>query len=184
MSIRTKLVAFAAILVLLVGGQSQASFVGSLGLAGTATSDSPSNLAASKTYTTGNLVVLSSSGIFSSVTGPLSPITINVNGSNPFSIVFTGIGTFTETGLTIAASSTTSESFLISGTFTPATTGPAAGMGVETASLNMSFTANGSTANGSGVMNVPAVPEPASISMIVLGLGGVFAARRFRRRAA
>lgn len=146
-----------------------------------------------------------------SFTNATASVPITVTGPNSTAVVLTATGTTAPqsgtvgadvggipgmtmiSGLTVTASSTTS---LTGGAL-------ATYIGTGTSSLSFVFGAGNGTYSGTGPSNVyfggsaaadakvvitytftPAtIPEPASLAMVGMGLGGLFVARRFRRRA-
>jgi hypothetical protein len=210
MSIRIKLVAFAATLLLLGGSQSQADFVGSQGFNDQgqplANGSSTGNIDTASTLTIGDLnTTLVSSGMFTGVGKniDLGSVTFSTTGnSTPFTFSNSLFGSFTSVGgsITSIISGNGTESFYILGFFTPGSYSGygtyATGMannGPLSASITVSFTQTpagggaGSSISDSATMAVPPaplVPEPASFAMVAIGLGGIFAVGRFRRRAA
>jgi hypothetical protein len=212
MSIRIKLVALAATLLLLTGSQSEAAFAGSIGFNDQgqplANGSATGNIDTATTLTIGDLnTTNATTGLFVGVGKniDLGAVTFNVANGNNTSFSFTDptgkFGSFTSTTITSIISGNGVESFYILGNFTPgsytgygqyATGGSLAGP--LSASITVSFTqtpAGGgasSSISDSASMSVPpaglTVPEPASFAMVAIGLGGIFAVGRFRRRAA
>jgi hypothetical protein len=196
MSIRTRMVAFAATLLLLAGTQSQASFVGTQGFAdvGSPTANT-GNINTATTLTIGEMLSTSSQsgafvGLSTQIFGSVSFST--ATGANT-SLTFgdAAFGTFTSTSLKVAASAPGATSYYILGEFTPGTFSGFGGVtSPQSASITISFTqtpAGSGSISDSATLSVPpsgTIPEPASFAMVVIGLGGVFAVRRFRRRAA
>jgi hypothetical protein len=192
MSIRIKLVAFAATLLLLTGAQSQAAYVGTLNFVdiGSPTTDT-GNINTASSFTFGNLFSTVGTGVLSAEGGMLfgSP-TFTTSGTGGLSFGNASFGTFTSISVTEYNNSAPgSVSFYFLGNFTPGTGDPGT---ATTASFNVSFTqtpAGSGQIGDSGNFSVPpaggpVVPEPASFAMVAIGLGGIFAVRRFRRRAA
>jgi hypothetical protein len=209
LSIRFKIVAVTATLLLISASQSQAGFVGTQGFndQGTplANGSSTGDIETASTLTIGDMNTSSAStGLFIGVGKNIDFGTINFSttiGANTSFNLRDGsnfFGSFSSTNLSVISSGNGVESFYITGNFTPGTysgygsyaTG-SLNAGPESASITISFTQTGNgSISDSATLAVPpsgiaAVPEPASVSMIVMGLGGVFAAgRRYRRRAA
>jgi hypothetical protein len=190
MSIRIKMVAVVATLLLLTGAQSQAGFIGTLGFVdiGSPTANT-GNINTATSFTLGNFLSTVGTGALAGLPSQSfgSP-TFSTSGSIPFSITSASFGTFTSTSIVLLSSGVGTISFGFLGNWTP---GTYVGGGATTAaSLTISFTqtpANTGQIGDSATFSVPpafSVPEPASIAMVVMGLGGVFAVRRYRRRAA
>jgi hypothetical protein len=210
MRIQARLVAFVATLLLLLGSQAQADFNGSQGFSDggipLADGSSSGNILTASTLTIGDLnTSLASNGLFAGVgrSIDLGTVTFSTTGGANTTLNFSDsnnsndFGSFSSTNLTLISSGSGQVAFYVTGTFTPGTYsgyGDYAYGGIEAgplaASLTISFTETGGSISDSATLAVPpsgiaSVPEPASISMIVMGLGGVFAAgRRFRRRTA
>jgi len=207
MSIRNRMVALATTLLLLVGAKSEAAFIGSQGfndqgqpLAGsTATNGTANgNINTATWLTVGDLnTTLASTGVFAGIGKNIDLGMVTFSTANGANTTFTfsdptgKFGSFTSSTVTSVLSGTGVRSFLIVGLFTP---GNYAGYGGVTspqaASVTISFTqtpaGNGSISDSASLAVPPSgtVPEPASFAMVVIGFGGVFAARRFRRRSA
>jgi hypothetical protein len=206
MSIRNKLVAFAAALLLLVGAKSEASFVGSQGFNDQgqplANGSAFGNIDTASTLTVGDLnTTVVSTGVFTGIGKniDLGSVTFSTaNGANTtftFSDAANLFGKFVSTTVTSIVSGNGTESFYILGNFTPGTYAGYGGVtAAQSASLTISFTqtpaggGSGSSISDSSTLSVPPaglnVPEPASFAMVVIGLGGVFAVRRYRRLSA
>jgi len=203
MSIRKSLVAVAATLVLLVGAKSDAAFIGSLnfldGGQPLANGSPTGNIDTASTLTIGDLLSGGSkTGVFvgTPTFTDFGSVTFSTaNGANTtFAFGNATFGFFASTLITSVNSGNGVQSFFILGTFTPGTAPGYGGVtAVQPASFTISFTQTpagggvGSSISDSGTLSVPpagAVPEPASFAMVVIGLGGVFAVGRFRRRAA
>jgi hypothetical protein len=204
MSIRNKLVAFTATLLLLTGAQSQASFVGTQGfndqgtpLAGGSASG---NINTASTLTIGDLnTSTASTGVFAGIGKNIDfgTVTFNTTTGANTSLSFNDgpskFGSFTSTSFTLLSNTPGLISYYVLGNFTPGTYSGFGGVTApQAASLTISFnqTPSGSGAISDSVsLSVPpasiaSVPEPASFAMVAIGLGGIFAVRRFRRRAA
>jgi hypothetical protein len=212
MSIRIKLVALAATLLLLTGSQSEAAFAGSIGFNDQgqplANGSATGNIDAASTLTIGDLnTTNATSGLFVGVGKNIDLGSVTFSTSNGANTTFsftdaTGkFGSFVSQTITSIISGNGVESYYILGLFTPGNyTGYgtyATGMannGPLSASITVSFTQTpagggaGSSISDSATMSVPpaglTVPEPASFAMVAIGLGGIFAVGRFRRRAA
>jgi len=197
------MVAFAATLLLLVGAKSEAAFIGSqsfLDLGQPLANGSPTaSIDTASTLTIGDLRTgFSSTGVFvgTPFLTDFGAVTFSTaNGANSsFTFGNATFGTFISTTITSIISGNGFQSFFILGNFTPGTAANYGGVTApQPASFTLSFTqtpAGGganSTISDSGTLSVPpagAVPEPASFAMVVIGLGGVLAVGRFRRRAA
>jgi len=203
MSIRIKLVAVAATLLLLAGGQSQAAFVGTQGFGdqGTplANGSASGNINTATTLTIGDLnTTTASTGVFTGVGKNIDfgTVTFSTATGGNATLSFTDgtgkFGSFTSTTFATISNVPGTVSFYVLGLFTPGTFAGYGGVTTpQLASLTISF--NQTPAGSGGISDSvtlsvppagnPTVPEPASIAMVVLGLGGVFAARRYSRRA-
>jgi len=199
MSIRTKIAALAATLFVAVGGTSQAAFTYS-------TTENPS------TFTFGgstvNLTGVTSATSLSGTT-IINAVNVALTSTTAPPATDTGSLTFTDT-VHITPTSGGSVNLLVNQTLTfirsdtggevsfdtlnagaSTLSGTAGGFTYTISAIQYAGpTVGGSGNNGPGTISyiiqetpVVTVPEPASVAMVVLGLGGVFAARRFRRRA-
>lgn len=208
MSIRNKLVAFAATLLLLTGAQSQAAFVGTQGFndQGTplANGSATGNINTATTLTIGDLnTSTASTGVFTGVGKNIDfgTVTFNTSTGANTSLSFTDVGgpsngrfgSFTSTTFTSLTNVPGAVTYYVLGFFSPGTFSGYGGVtGPQAASLTISFNQTPAGTGGisdSVTLSVPpaplsTVPEPASFAMVVVGLGGIFAVRRFRRKAA
>jgi hypothetical protein len=192
MSIRIKLVAFAATLLLLTGAQSQAAYVGTLALVdiGSPTANS-GNINTATSFTIGNLFSTVGTGVLAGEGGmAFGAVTFTTTGTGSLSFGNASFGSFTSTSvLEFNNSAPGSASFYFVGILTPGTGDPGT---ATAASFTVGFTqtpASTGQIGDSGTFSVPPagapiVPEPASFAMVAIGLGGIFAVGRFRRRAA
>jgi PEP-CTERM motif len=197
MTRRKILFGFAVLALLTLGQSAQAGFNGTLGLVALSTNDGTS-LANATTITftaldgtTNAAGVVSSSGAYmtAGVTGDYSTATLNLASLSSFSIT-SSFGTFTAeasdgTG-TISEVVTQTANFLdvyLIGNYS--------GLPGNTTSTESSLRISiNELSSNSGLATFtlstpPAalVPEPASFGMLALGLGGLLAVRRIRRRA-
>jgi hypothetical protein len=126
------------------------------------------------------------------LTSPTETVSTTTTATTPTGIAAPGFSAFP--GLTSNTSSTV--------TVALANFGQYEGVGGGSASYSAAFSGGsysgssipgvffGGTATAGGITSITytyspaAIPEPASMAMVVIGLGGVFAARRYRRRAA
>ena len=199
MNHRIKFVAFAATLLLLVGGRSEAAFTYS-------TTQNPG------TFTFGGSTV-TLTGV--STATPLSGTTIinavNIALTSNTNPPATDTGTYTFNDSVVITPTTGgsvtlivnqsivftrsdkqgSVSFDILNSGASTLTGTAGGFTYTIQAIQYAGpTVSGTGTNGPGSVSyiisesaVVTTPEPASLAMVALGLGGVFAARKFRRRA-
>ena len=172
---------------------SQAAFVGSFGINSNIPSISPTaGLAGATSFT---IASMATNGV---ATGGFTglPLGTTFTGSTftlgvPTGFTFTNadFGTFTQTAAPVITSTgtnngvLTSEAFYILGSFSGGVVGAA-----TPASFTISFTQNGgpgSSISASGTLDIPpigAVPEPASVVMLGVGLVGAAAVARRARR--
>jgi len=193
MSIRIKLVAFAATLLLLTGSQSQAAFMGTLTFADTGSpTANTGNINTATSFTLGNVASISGTGEFAGfpLLTSFGSQTITTSGTGGLVLNNASFGNFTSQSVTLVTGAPGAISYNYvglynSGTFAPGATNVAA-------SFTISFTqtpASTGAISDSASFSIPpftvvGVPEPASFAMVAIGLGGIFAVRRFRRRAA
>ena len=178
-------VAFLAALGLsMVASSANAAFVGSFGINANMPAISPtSGLAGATSFTIASMATNgNTTGGFTGLpTGTLfTGSTFTMGSPTGFTFTNATYGTFTETAAPVQTSTginmgvVTSEAFYILGSFSGGVVGAA-----TPASFTVSFTQNGgpgSSISASGTLNIPpvgAVPEPASIAMLTLGLIGV-----------
>lgn len=200
MSIRNKMVAFAATLLLMVGGRSEASFTYSATPSassfafGTASTLAVTG-ASSSTVQSGETIIATMNLGLTTTASPAATDTGIVNVVDTVVITPTTGGTLTLTvndAIQFFRSDTGGE--VSTATITGGTlTGTAGGFTYTIQSIQYQGPSVGSTPGAPGAGGIsyiinevasPAVPEPASLAMVVIGLGGVFAVRRFRRRTA
>ena len=155
-----------------------------------------SDLVSSTVFTIGDLVSKKTSDTNLFAGTPSTDFgTLTIDTAHPTNFMFTdpAFGTFHATsavifGAAISAPGVESLSIYVLGTFVAGTSNSGAlGGGSAPASFTISFTQNGSSYNDSSLLSIPPasspVPEPSSMALVVVGLGGVFAVRRARRRA-
>ena len=177
-----------ALLVVLGSGfatsNAQAAFVGSFGINGNMPTISPTTgLATATTFTIASMATNgNTSGGFDGipVSTPFSGASFTLGSPTGFTFTNSTFGTFTETAAPVLSGTgmsngvITSETFFILGNYSGGTVGAA-----TPASFTASFTQNGGPGTSisvSGTLNIPptgAVPEPASVAMLGLGLASV-----------
>jgi len=125
-------------------------------------------------------------------TGPDNTVSSDTLTTTPFSGTSTGFSVTDGPPLTASVSATTNATNLAlyegSGTGTYTVTASASALSSSGTSASP-FITFGGTANIDGSVTIDyyytaAVPEPASLGMVVLGLGGIYVVRRFRRKGA
>ena len=156
---------------------------------GSATASPTGNINTATSFTLGNL--LSTGG----QTGVFSGMTTQIFGAVPFDILvpnslsFTTatFGTFLSTSFTEQSNVSGSRSFLVLGTYTAGTYVGSTNPSPADASLTISFTqtpaATGSISS-SATLSIPpvAVPEPSTIMLASIGIGGVIVLDAQRRK--
>ncbi|RUL85913.1 PEP-CTERM sorting domain-containing protein [Tautonia sociabilis] len=181
------------LIALSIGGQAKANpIVGTQGVVniGSTTTDT-GNVNTATTFALSFLLTTSSqTGDFATyVTSPenLGVATLDVNTPATFTFGNAAFGTFVGTAITRLMSDSQNESFNVKGNFTPGTLFPA-GSQAFGAEFNITFSQVGgpNTAITAAGTLVTAVPEPASVALVLCGGAGLALAglRRSRRAMA
>jgi len=189
--------------VMAIAQPASAAFNGTLGLVATTTISGSNTLLTQNSFTFSDLSsvanqasVVFSTGNFTGTTGSYTTSTLTIPASpgttpvTPFSIASVStFGSFTAIatdGINVSEVVSRSANFLdvyFIGTYV----GGPVGSTPTPASLrlNINYPGSGGLATVGFTLSIPpatVVPEPASIAMVVMGLGGLAVARRFRRR--
>ena len=181
----------------LMASDARAAFIGSFGINANLPSVSPTSALAGATGFT-----IASMATNGNATGGFTGLpvgtsftgsTFTLGSATGFTFTNSTYGTFTQTATAVQTAQgmnlgvVTSRAFFILGTFSGGVVGDA-----TPASFTVSFTQNGgpgSSISASGTLDIPpvgAVPEPASLAMLAIGLAGACSCawRRSRRLAA